>query len=217
LKHVLSSFTVLFSSFFPLYFVFNFFNCFSIVRYNTFSFVSINLLSQANKRQKSFRKKNVETLSESFTSRGKGTPSISGDRKRTKPKRQKPIEYKDVAQARDYPKSTKTETNRTASTLPPLHGRPLAAQRGRPRLQRFSTKQTTTATVICPRFCPASKRETQGIKRTENEHGSSKHATSRQQFANLTPKSAPKPAFRSLTNHSNYSKNPRFHCPTSVE
>ena len=61
-----SPFTVLFSSFFS----------FSIVRYNTFktfSFVSIKLLSQADKRQKSFRKnkKNVETLSESFTSRGK--------------------------------------------------------------------------------------------------------------------------------------------------
>ncbi len=74
-------------------------------------------------------------------------------------------------------KSTKPETNRTASTSPPLHGRPLAAQRGRPRLQQFSTKQTTTATVICPRFCPASKREKQGRNRTENEHGSSKHAT----------------------------------------
>jgi hypothetical protein len=107
-----SPFTVLLSSFF----------FFSIVRYNTFktfSFVSINLLSPANKRQKSFRKnkKNVEKLSESCTSRGKGTPSISDDRKRTKPKRQKPIEFKDVAQARDYAnvtKRTKTETNWTA-------------------------------------------------------------------------------------------------------
>jgi hypothetical protein len=44
-------------------------------------------------------------------------PSISGDRKHTKPKRQKTFEYKDVAQARDYAnmaKSTKTETNWTA-------------------------------------------------------------------------------------------------------
>jgi hypothetical protein len=46
-------------------------------------------------------------LSESFTSRGKGTPSISDDRKRTKPNRQKPIEYKDVAQDRDYANVTK--------------------------------------------------------------------------------------------------------------
>jgi hypothetical protein len=70
------------------------------------------------------------------------------------------------------------KTKRKATTLPPLHGRPLAAQRGRPRLQQLSTKQTTTATVICPRFCPASKQETQGRNRTENEHASSKHATS---------------------------------------
>ncbi len=110
---------------------------------------------------------------------GQGTPSISGDRKRTKPKRQKPIEYNDVAQARDYAnmtKSTKPETNWTVSTLPHCIVIP-SAQRGGPKLQRFSTKQTTTATVICPRFCPASKRERQGRNINENEHGSSKHTS----------------------------------------
>ena len=88
-------------------------------------------------------------------------------------------------------KSTTTETEWAAWALPHCVVVP-SAQRGGQRLQRFSTKQTTTATVISPRFCPpASKRETQGRNRTENEHGSSKHATTRQQFANLTPKSSP--------------------------
>ena len=83
-----------------------------------------------------------------------------------------------MAQARDYANTAEskgTETNWdsinfTSSAIP-------SAQRGGPKLQRFSTKQTTTATVIYPRFCPASKRETQGRKRTENERGSSNHTS----------------------------------------
>jgi hypothetical protein len=109
-----------------------FFECFSIVRYNTFSFVSINLHSQAIKRQKSFRKnkKNVETLSESFTSRGKGTPSISGDRKRTKPKRQKKhLNTKMWPKPETILRAQKTETNRTARTSPLLHRHSLGAKR----------------------------------------------------------------------------------------
>ena len=140
-------------------------------------------------------------MKESFTSRGRGTPSISGDRKHTKPKRQKTFEYKDVAQARDYPKSTKNRNqpdsmNFTSSTLPSLR-RSLVDQ----GCSDFSTKQTTTATVICPRFCPASKRETQGRKRTENEHGSSKHATSpatvRKTYPNNLPPIPPSARSRS--------------------
>ena len=72
-------------------------------------------------------------------------------------------------------------------------------QRGGPKLQRFSTKQTTTATVICPRFCPASKRERQGRNITENEHGSSKHATSPATVRKTYPNNLPPVAFHSLT------------------
>ena len=76
-------------------------------------------------------------------------------------KKSKTLEYKDVTRAKDYANmkgTQKTATNWAASTSTPLHGRPFAAQRGRPRLQQFSTKLTTTATFICPRFCPAGKR-----------------------------------------------------------
>jgi hypothetical protein len=81
-----------------------------------------NKLSQANKRQKSFRKnkKKRRDVERIFHITGQGTPSISVDCKRTKPKT-KPMEYKYAAQARDYAnmtKSTKPETNWTASTLP---------------------------------------------------------------------------------------------------
>jgi hypothetical protein len=106
-----SPFTVLFSSFFS----------FSIVRYNTFntfSFVSIKLISQANKRQKSFRKQIVEKLSESFTSRGEGTPSISDDRKRTKPKRQ--FEYKDATRAKDYANMKRPQQQKPTVRVIPL-------------------------------------------------------------------------------------------------
>jgi hypothetical protein len=64
----------LFSSFVSFDFVFDCFKCCIIVRYNTFSFVSINLHSQASKQASKIlpeKQKNVETLSESFTSRGK--------------------------------------------------------------------------------------------------------------------------------------------------
>ena len=74
-----------------------------------------------------------------------------------------------------------------------IHSLPLAAQRGRPRLQQLSTKQTTTATVICPRFCPASKRETQGRKRTENELGSSNHTSTAKSLQTLPQNLPPIP------------------------
>jgi hypothetical protein len=185
-----------------------FFKCFSIIRYNTFSFVSINLLHKQTsvKNPSGKNKKNVETLSESFTSRGKARLQYRVTASAENLKRQKSIEYKDVAQARDYAnmtKSTKPETNWTASTLPHCIVIP-SAQRNGPRLQQFSTKQTTTLTVIRPRFYPASKRETQGRNITENKHGSSKHATTPATAREpRAQKFAPNFAFRSLTNHSN--------------
>ncbi len=106
-----------------------------------------------------------------------------------------------MAQARDYAnmtKSTKPETNRTASTSPPLHGRPLTAQRGRPRLQQLSTKQTTTATVICPRFCNSfcprqQTKKTRRRNRTENERGSSKHTSTAKSLQTLPQNLPPIP------------------------
>ena len=76
--------------------------------------------------------------------------------------------------------------NLTSSTLPSLR-RSLVDQ----GCSDFSTKQTTTATVICPRFCPASKRERQGRNITENEHGSSKHTTSPAEVREPYPKNLP--------------------------
>jgi hypothetical protein len=79
--------------------------------FNKFTFTS----KQASKILPE-KQKNVETLSESFTSRGKGTPSISGDRKRTKPKRQKHLNTKmwSKPETANMAKSTTTETDWTA-------------------------------------------------------------------------------------------------------
>ena len=48
------------------------------------------------------------------------------------------------------------------------------------------------------------------------QHGSSKHASPAKSSRTSRTK-PPSIAFRSLTNHINYSKTPQFHCPTSVE
>jgi hypothetical protein len=150
---------VLVSSFVSFDFVFDCFKCCIIVRYNTFSFVSINLHSQANKqtskRQKILpeKQKNAETLSESFTSRGKARLQYRVTASAKNLKRQKPIEYKDVAQARDYPKSTKQETNRTASTLPHYIVIP-SVQRGGPKLQRFFNKTNNDSDRHMPALLP---------------------------------------------------------------
>jgi hypothetical protein len=126
-----------------------------------------------------------------------------------------------VAQARDYPKSTKTETNRTASTLPHYivimtFPRRNAADQSCSNFQRNKQRQRPSyARASAPLANKKHKGETE--LKTSTGHQSTQRR--QQQFANLTPKSAPNrlPLAQSVTNNSNYSKNPQFHRPASVE
>ncbi len=150
-----------------------------------------NKLSQANKRQKSFRKnkKKRRDVERIFHTKGQGTISISGDRKRTKPKRQKKLNkkcYANIKRIQQQKSTGQHELYLIASSFP-----------------RRATWSTKTAAIfnetnndserhmsaLLP--TPANEKKSKGETELRTNTGHQSTQQHQQQLANLAHKSLP--------------------------
>ena len=155
-------------------------------------------------------------MSESFTSRGKGTPSISGDRKRTKPKRQNQLNTKmwpkpeTILRAQQQKPTGQHELYLIASSFP---RRATWSTKAAAIFQQNKQRQRPSyAHASAPLANKKHKGETE--LRTNTGHQSTQHHGNSLQ---TSPPNLPPIAFRSLTINSNYSATPRFNGLASVE
>ena len=154
-------------------------------------------------------------MRESFTSRGNGTPSISGDRKRTKPKRQNQLNTKmwpkpeTILRAQNKKPTGQHQLYLITSSFPRCN----AADQSCSDFQQNKQRQRPS---YAHASAPLANEKHKGERelRTSTGHQSTQHHGNSLQ---TSPPNLPPIAFRSLTNDSNYSTNPRFHGLASVE